>query len=86
MMSMAHMEDYEVRISALSEEDGGGFVAIVPELPGCMSDGETRQEALENVRDAIASWIETAEALGRTIPAPRFYKEPKVSGNLALQG
>ena len=85
-MSTVRMEDYEVRISALSEEDGGGFVAIVPELPGCMSDGETRQKALMNVRDAIASWIETVEALGRTIPAPRFYEEPRVGGNLALQG
>lgn len=77
------MEDYEVRISALSEDDGGGFVAVVPELPGCMSDGETRQEALTNVRNAIASWIETAEALGRSVPAPRYYGAP--TGGLALQ-
>lgn len=59
-MSTDAMEDYEVRISALSAEDGGGFVAVVPELLGCMSDGETCQEALANVRDAIASWIEAA--------------------------
>ena len=85
-MSTFRIEDYEVRISALSEEDGGGFVAVVPELPGCMSDGETPQEALTNVRDAIASWMETAEALGRTIPAPRYYSASDVSGNLALQG
>ena len=85
-MSTVHMEDYEVRISALSEEDGGGFVAVVPELPGCMSDGETPQEALTNVRDAIASWMDAAEALGRTIPAPKYYRAPDVSGNLALQG
>lgn len=39
---MIDMGDYEVRISALSKDDGGGFVAVVPELPGCMSDGETR--------------------------------------------
>ena len=51
-MNAVRMEDYEIRISALSGEDGGGFVAVVPELPGCMSDGETRQEALANVRDA----------------------------------
>lgn len=36
-------------IEPLSEEDGGGFLATVPELPGCMSDGETRAEALANV-------------------------------------
>jgi len=83
-MSTVCMEDYEVRISALSEEDGGGFVAVVPELPGCMSDGETRQEALANVRDAIASWIETAETIGRKVPTPCYYKAP--TSGLALQG
>lgn len=66
--------DYEVRIRALSEEDGGGFLATVPELPGCMSDGETRVEALTNVEDAIESWIEAARKLRRTIPAPQPYR------------
>jgi antitoxin HicB len=42
-------------IEPLSEEDGGGFLATVAELPGCMSDGETRAEALANVEDAIAT-------------------------------
>lgn len=51
-------QDYEIHIRPLSEEDGGGFLAEVPELPGCMSDGETPQEALENVFDAIRCWIE----------------------------
>ena len=46
--------DYPVHIEPLSQEDGGGFVALVPDLPGCMSDGETPEEALANVRDAIA--------------------------------
>ena len=71
---------YGVQISALTEEDGGGFVAIVPELPGCMSDGETREEALCNVRDAIVSWIEAAEALGRSVPAPKAYMDHMPSG------
>jgi antitoxin HicB len=39
-------------------------------LPGCMSDGETAEEALANVRDAIAAWIEEARALGRPVPKP----------------
>lgn len=75
---------YEVRISALPEEDGGGFVAVVPELPGCMSDGATRQGALANVRDAITLWVETAEALGRTVPTPRYYEA--TAEGIAMQG
>lgn len=61
---------YPVLVSPLSAEDGGGFLATVPDLPGCMSDGETPQEALSNVQDAIESWIETAQDMAREIPQP----------------
>ena len=60
---------YRVIIEPLSKEDGGGF-ATVPELPGCMSDGQTRQEALANVEDAIEVWIWTARNMGRSVPRP----------------
>jgi predicted RNase H-like HicB family nuclease len=61
---------YPVLIEPLSDEDGGGFLATVPDLPGCMSDGETPEEALVNIRDAILAWIEAAEDMGRPIPEP----------------
>ena len=51
---------YAVTIEPLSEIDGGGFVATVPDLPGCMSDGATPEKALANIIDAIAVWIEAA--------------------------
>ena len=63
--------DYEVDIRPLAVEDGGGFEALVPELAGCRSDGETPHEALTNAYDAIACWIEAAVELGRDVPAPR---------------
>ena len=63
--------DYAIVIEPLSEEDGGGFLATVPDLPGCMSDGDTREEAARNVEDAIACWLEEAKSLGRAIPEPR---------------
>jgi len=63
--------DYAVVIEPLSDEDGGGFLATVPDLPGCMSDGDTRAEAARSIEDAIASWIKEATALGREIPKPR---------------
>lgn len=62
--------EYPVLIAPLSLEDGGGFMAFVPDLPGCMSDGETPEEALLNVQDAIACWVEAAKELGRTVPQP----------------
>ena len=62
---------YEVDIFPLSEADGGGFAAVAPELPGCRSDGDTPQEALENIYDAISCWIEAAQEMGRVVPHPR---------------
>ena len=62
--------DYQVVITPLAETDGGGFLATVPDLPGCMSDGETREAAAHNIGDAIAAWIEEAKRLGRMIPEP----------------
>jgi antitoxin HicB len=69
-VKMAEVQDYRVVIGPLSEEDGGGYGATVPDLPGCMSDGETPQEALENVYDAIACWIHACVEAGRTVPEP----------------
>ena len=59
-----------VPIAPLSADDGGGFLATVPDLPGCMTDGETPEDALRNVRDAVATWIEAAEELGHPVPGP----------------
>ncbi|WP_237152398.1 type II toxin-antitoxin system HicB family antitoxin [Oryzibacter oryziterrae] len=72
------MISYPIVIEPLAPEDGGGFVALVPDLPGCMSDGETPEEAVVNVQDAIAQWIEVARDLGHAVPAP--------SRHLALAG
>ncbi len=61
---------YQIEVTALSPEDGGGFLAWVPDLPGCVSDGETRDQAIANVESAIAEWIDEAVALGRAVPSP----------------
>jgi predicted RNase H-like HicB family nuclease len=62
--------DYLVLIEKLSPEDGDGCLATVPDLRGCISDGELLALAAHNVADAIAAWIEEARALGREVPAP----------------
>lgn len=46
----------------------------MPDLPGCMADGRTPTEAVENAKVVIAEWIETAKMLGRAIPEPMFNK------------
>ncbi len=61
---------YHIEVKQLPLDDGGGFLAWVPDLPGCASDGETRSEALSNVTAAIEEWIDEATRLGRSIPSP----------------
>ena len=63
------MHKYE-RIIYWSEADQR-FIVEVPELAGCMADGRTPTEALENVESIISEWIETAKELGREIPVPK---------------
>lgn len=52
-------------------KDDQAFVVDVPELPGCMADGETYEQAVANARQVIEEWIETAHELGRPIPEPK---------------
>ncbi len=62
--------DYPIHILPLPEEDGGGYLATFPDLPGCMADGETAEEAMQEATDAAESWLLTAEEFGDPIPAP----------------
>ncbi len=52
-------------------ESDSAFIVEVPELPGCMADGQTYIEAVTNAEVVIQEWIETAQELGRTIPTPK---------------
>jgi len=63
------MSKYEIIIYWSKDDDS--FVAEVPELPGCMADGSTYQEALANAEVIISEWIETAREIGRIIPEPK---------------
>jgi antitoxin HicB len=62
--------EYPVVVEPLPTEEGGGFLATAPDLPGCMSDGATPEEAISNIQDAIAAWIEAAHDLGHAVPKP----------------
>ncbi len=63
------MHKYAIEIF-YSEEDEG-YIAVVPELPGCSAFGETEEVALREVKVAMDLWLETAKSEGRTIPHPR---------------
>lgn len=49
----------------------GSFIVEVPELPGCMADGATYEEAVVNAQSVVQEWIDTAKSLGRPIPEPK---------------
>ncbi|MCL5070102.1 MAG: type II toxin-antitoxin system HicB family antitoxin [Actinobacteria bacterium] len=63
------MFKYEIIIYWSNDDEA--YIAEVPELPGCMADGKTYDEVLENVTQVIKEWLETAEELGREIPKPK---------------
>ena len=64
------MSDYPVVIRRLSADEGGGYLAEAPDLPGCIADGEAEAEVIQNIASAIDEWIDEAHRLGRKIPDP----------------
>ena len=64
------LEDYPFAISPLTTEDGGGYLIEFPDVPGCISDGETPEEAIANGRDALKSALLAMKEFGDPIPQP----------------
>ena len=76
-------EAYTHVVSPISSEEGGGFLISFPDLPGCISDGETIEEAIHNGRDAFLAWISAQADMGNEIPRPSYRvpeAEPPMSG------
>ena len=59
---------YPFEIRPLSKDEGGGYSISFPDLPGCWSDGATPEEAIENGRDALASWLAVAQEFRDELP------------------
>jgi len=78
-------QDYPFEIRPLSEEDGGGYLITFPDLPGCISDGDTPEAAIQNGFDAVVSWLGTAYEFGDHIPPPESSKSNGKNG-LRLPG
>lgn len=82
-------EAYAHIVSPLPEEEGGGFLITFPDLPGCMSDGETIEDAINNGRDAFLAYVSALADMGRDIPAPTFHPDavevPNASGKFVAR-
>ena len=82
-------EAYAHLISPLSDEDGGGYLITFPDLPGCMADGESEADAVQNGRDAFIAVVSALADMGRDIPAPSFTPEdaaaPAASGKFVAR-
>jgi len=66
------MQKYEIIIYWSREDDA--FVAEVPELEGCMAHGKTYEDALNNTKEAMELWLETAGEFGKEVPEPKGRK------------
>jgi len=82
-----HFEAYSHVISQLPPEECGGFLITFPDLPGCMSDGDTEADAVSNGRDAFAAWVAAHIDSGKAIPKPLYRPDtvPEVSGKFVTR-
>jgi predicted RNase H-like HicB family nuclease len=58
-------------VCLIPDEEAGGYTVTVPDLPGCISEGDTEEEALANIREAMQAYIESLLKRGRPVPPPR---------------
>ena len=66
-------EDYAINIAPLPAEEGGGYLVTLPDLPGCVADGETIDEAVAEARDAFDAWTMAEMEDKGGLPAPKTY-------------
>ena len=71
MTSIRRRKMYKYEVIVWWSEKDQVYIAEVPELPGCMSDGKTYEETLKNIQVIISEWIEIAKKIGREVPNPK---------------
>ncbi|MEM7478211.1 MAG: type II toxin-antitoxin system HicB family antitoxin [Planctomycetota bacterium] len=67
--------NYPIVVLPLPEEDGGGYAGVVLDLKGCISDGDTPEEAVANAQLAAQEWLSEQKRLGREVPEPGCHGE-----------
>jgi antitoxin HicB len=76
MSKIPAFETYPFSVDPLPKEEGGGYVITFPDLPGCMSDGDTVDETIAHGREAFQAWMESLIEDGKPIPEPHGGAEP----------
>ena len=66
-------EDYPITLSPIPEDESGGYMVTIPDLPGCVADGETVEEAIAEARDAFKAWAMAEQEDSGTLPVPKSY-------------
>jgi antitoxin HicB len=77
---MANLMNYPFEVRPLTEEEGGGWLVSFPDLPGCIADGDTVEQALKQAEGALVSWIEGSKELGYPVPDPAESKAKDYKG------
>src|ERR1022692_2744507 len=65
-----NLHEYQFTVRPLSKEEGGGYLVEYPDIPGCMSDGDTIEEAIANAREALRDCVAVFQETGRKVPKP----------------
>jgi len=86
MITMSALE-YRIEIQPLPPSEGGGYFVTVPDLPGCMADGDTQEQALENILSAIEEWKARAAYRQNLSEAdvPKKQLNPKLTNRVASE-
>ena len=66
-------EDYPINVTPIPEDEGSGYLVTIPDLPGCIADGETIDEAISEARDAFTAWVMAEMEDKDSLPAPKTY-------------
>ena len=69
---MVDLHEYRFEVRPLSQDEGGGYLISFPDIPGCISDGETVLEAIRNGMDALQETIAALQDTGHPVPQPRL--------------
>lgn len=77
--------EYTFTIRPLTTDEGGGYLIEFPDLPGCMSDGETVEDAIANGMEAKRDWIAAMMEAGRPVPPPSIEAAEGYSGKWVLR-
>jgi len=70
MKQTSLLRDYPFSIRPLAKEEGGGYLIEFPDLPGCISDGETPEDAIRNGQDALKGYLSTHDEFNKPAPRP----------------